>query len=116
MRHCWAQLAMMALDIPPVVSVSDESERQCRDAGRMITNRRSRLRNDIIAVIMSVKSLMREHVFGWTNADVKVLTMNTRSNMTNVANVTNQSSSNQLARSTNRPIQRVLLGQSIRGV
>jgi hypothetical protein len=40
----------------------------------------------------------------WTRADMKALMMNTGSNVINATNVTNQSSSNQFARSTNRPI------------
>ena len=94
----------MALDILTVVPMSDGPESQFRDAGMMITNRRSRLRSDTIAATMSLKSRTRERVFGWTKADVKALAMNTRTNVTNAANVTNQSSSNQFARSTNRPI------------
>jgi hypothetical protein len=47
-------------------------------------------------------------MFGWMDADVQAPGMDTGSNVTNAANVTNQSSSNQFTRSINRPIQRVL--------
>jgi hypothetical protein len=45
-RHRWPQLAVMALEILTIVPMSDEPERQFRDAG-MITNHRSRLRSDV---------------------------------------------------------------------
>lgn len=102
-RHRWPQLAVMALDILTTVPMSDEPERQFRDAG-MITNHRSRLRRDTIAAFMSLKRWTWEGVISWTRADMKMLTMNTGSNVINATNVTVQSSSNQFARSTNPPI------------
>ena len=103
-RHRWPQLAMMALDILTVAPMSDEPERQFSDTGVMVTNRRNRLRSDTIAATMSLKSWTREGVISWTKADMKALTMNTGGDVTNATNVTNQSPSNQFARSTNRPI------------
>jgi hypothetical protein len=104
MRHRWPQLAMMALDILTVAPMSDEPERQFSDTGMIVTNQRNRLRSDTIAATMSLKSWTREGVINWTTADLKALTMDTGSNVTNAANATNQSSSNQFARSTNRPV------------
>lgn len=70
----------------------------------MITNHRGRLGSDTVAAIMSLKSWTREGVIRRTRADMNALTMDTGSNVINATNVTNQSSSNQFARSTNRPI------------
>ena len=81
---------MMALDILTVAPMSDEPERQFSDTGMMVTNRRNRLRSDAIAATMSLKSWTREGVISWTKTDMKALTMNTGSNVTNATNVTNQ--------------------------
>jgi len=98
MRHPWPQLAVMALNILTVVPTSDGPEKQFRDAGMMITNRRNRFRSDTVEATISFKIWTRERVFGYTDADTKALTMNTGNNVTNAANV-----SEQFARSTNRP-------------
>lgn len=93
----------MALDVLTIVPMGDELERQFRDAG-MITSLRIRPRSEPIAATVSLKSWTREGVIRWTRADMEALAMNTGSNVINATNVTNQSSSNQFARSANRAI------------
>jgi len=56
MRKRWPRLARLALDIYSIPAMSDEPERIFSLTGCMVTDRRSRLKSDIVQASQCIRS------------------------------------------------------------